>query len=177
MLSRAEIEDIISEKDKFSDFVSASMVLALTKGLQHTKNDKTPLSSISNFVETMRKTRADLTGDSHENAIPRMMVNIQFGSAPKAVSLPIEGEVVPVEEKQELKSSKNSVSALEQQAPVDIDRFFGESNVSEELENTPEPVKNAVSDDDWRAIKTGKLDLWGSTEDEDEDVSAASTDS
>lgn len=94
MLTRQQIEDIIADNDQFSEFVSATMVLALTKGLERTKLENTPLNAISNFIEVLRKARADLTGDSHELKVPHMMVNIQFGSAPKAQSIPIEGEIV-----------------------------------------------------------------------------------
>ena len=131
MLSRTEIEEIIADKESFSKFSSTAMIIAITKGLEHTKRDNTPLSSITSFLETLRKVRGDLTGDSQEHRIPQMMVNISFGSAPKAVALPIEGEVVHND------GQSAGPETIEGQPP-DLGHFFGEGNIESDVSSSTE---------------------------------------
>ena len=80
-LSQASIQELLDSKDKLTEFSTTALIHAITAGVLRVQDPNTAPSAVSQFIESLRKVRADLTGDNHEMNVPQMMVNIQFGKS------------------------------------------------------------------------------------------------
>ena len=78
MLSEAAVKEVISSKDMLTEYATATWVQAVNLALQRLRDPDVNPNAFAGFIETLRKTRADLTGDNGSSAMPTMMVNIQF---------------------------------------------------------------------------------------------------
>lgn len=85
--TEAEIRQILRDKETFGQFVSAAIIDVVYKGLDKTKDPTQSLSSVTKFLDVLRRIRADLTGDDHEAMAHQMMVNIQFGQSPQSIPM------------------------------------------------------------------------------------------
>lgn len=99
-LSEAAIQELLDSKEKLTEFSTTALIHAITAGVVRVQDPKTAPSAVSQFIESLRKVRADLTGDNHEMAVPQMMVNIQFGQA--TAPQPVEIDVTPQKSTNEL---------------------------------------------------------------------------
>lgn len=78
-LSEEAILELLSSKDKLSEFSTTALIHAITAGLRRVHEPDVASGAIMSFIETVRKVRADLTGDDHEKRMPNTIFNIQFG--------------------------------------------------------------------------------------------------
>lgn len=82
MLTTREIEEIISSPDKLAEFSSATLVqvisLALLRVRDGLADGSLSLAAVAQFIEAVRKLRADVAGSKNIADVPRMLVNIQF---------------------------------------------------------------------------------------------------
>ncbi|TQE96496.1 MAG: hypothetical protein FKY71_16630 [Spiribacter salinus] len=83
-LSKAAIQELTGSKEKLTEFTTVGLIQAITTGLTRIRQSNTSPTAVINYIEALRKVRADLTGDDHENNVPQMMVNIQFNNQNKA---------------------------------------------------------------------------------------------
>ena len=140
-LSEQSIKELLDSKEKLTEFSSTALIHAITAGVMRVQDPKTPPSAVSQFIESLRKVRADLTGDNHEMNVPQMMVNIQFGKAeqPVAISLnheqsegaseqPVAIDVTP----KKSKPKKQALSKLDDDLLQATSSIFAESNIEPE---------------------------------------------
>ena len=89
MLTTREIEEIISSPDKLAEFSSATLVqvisLALLRVRDGLADGSLSLAAVAQFIEAVRKLRADVAGSKNMADVPRMLVNIQFPNQIQAV--------------------------------------------------------------------------------------------
>jgi len=105
-LSDQSIQELLDSKEKLTEFSTTALIHAITAGVLRVQDPKTAPSAVSQFIESLRKVRADLTGDNHETNVPQMMVNIQFGKAEQAV--PVAIDVTPQRSGSETDAEKSS---------------------------------------------------------------------
>lgn len=125
MLSESAIRELLDDKDKLTEFSTASLIHAITAGVIRVKDPKTPASAVSQFIESLRKVRADLTGDNHEMNMPQMMVNIAFGQN----AAPVEIDVTPKKKKQP--SAPRAVTKKDGELLAATGAIFEQSNLFE----------------------------------------------
>jgi len=89
MLTEQEINEILDSNEALTEYVTASMVQAISAGLKRAKNPDTPPSAVAQMIDVLRKARGDLTGATQQQNMPTMNVNIQFSG-----SQPQQGQVV-----------------------------------------------------------------------------------
>ena len=93
MLNETQLEELLDSKESLAEYVTATMLQAMALGLERVRAPNVSPSAIAQFLEVLRKTRADLTGDAAITSMPQMMVNIQFGKHKTSTDLPvIEGQ-------------------------------------------------------------------------------------
>jgi len=88
VLTESAVKEIIESKESLVEYVTVAMIQAIAVGLVRIQDDRVSPAAISSLLDTMRKIRADLTGDGKSADVPQMMVNIQFNkdSAPVEIS-------------------------------------------------------------------------------------------
>lgn len=127
-ISKKTMEELIGDKAKLTDFTTAALIHAVSMGLRRIKDIETAPNHVNQFIETLRKVRADLTGDDHEKGdVPQMMVNIQFNNAQNEVR---SIDVAPAKKKpltpQEQQLMETTSEALDTEASQAADLFSGE---------------------------------------------------
>jgi len=85
-LSRESLEELIKDKNAFTDYSTAALATIIQRGLVLSTSSES-IPAITQFGEMLRKLREGLTGTG-QAAQPQMMVNISFGqhSAPQLLS-------------------------------------------------------------------------------------------
>ena len=123
-LTKKTMEELLGSKEKLTEFTTATLIHAITIGLRRIKDTNTSPTAVNQFVETLRKVRADLTGDDHEAAnTPQMMVNIQFNNAQNEVkSIDVTPKRKPLN-KQESELMETTEAAVGSEAAEAADLF------------------------------------------------------
>jgi hypothetical protein len=114
-LSKTAIQELLDSKEKLADFSTVAIIHAITQGLHRIKDPKTAPTSINQFIDQVRKVRADLTGDNHQAVMPQMMVNIQFGQNQQPVAI----DVVP----EKIEHKTESLPTIGPASPSLVDAF------------------------------------------------------
>lgn len=81
MLSDQAIDELTGSKEELTKFTTAALAHAIAEASVRARSKETAPNHVAMLLESLRKLRADLTGDSHERAMPMMMVNIQLADA------------------------------------------------------------------------------------------------
>jgi len=87
VLTESAVKEIIESKESLVEYVTVAMVQAIAVGLVRIQDDRVSPAAISSLLDTMRKVRADLTGDGKSADVPQMMVNIQFNKDSQPVEI------------------------------------------------------------------------------------------
>lgn len=124
-LRKETLEQLLGDKDQLAEFTTATLLHAVTTGLQRIRQPSTPASAVNAFIETLRKVRADLTGDDHEKQdVPQMMVNIQFNNAQNPPSVDVTPAKKPLNDTD--KALLEATNESEESAAV-ADMFAGDN--------------------------------------------------
>lgn len=78
MLTKDAIEEILESRENLTEYVTASMIQAISIGVDKVKAPDASPNAVAALIEALRKARGDLTGDVAQANMPQMMVNIQF---------------------------------------------------------------------------------------------------
>jgi len=127
VLSDKAIQELLDSKEKLTEFSTTALIHAITAGVVRVQDHKTSPSAVSQFIESLRKVRADLTGDNHEATMPQMMVNIQFGQS--AAVQPVEIDVTS-----KASAPQKKLSALDDELLCATSAIFEEANLFEHEE-------------------------------------------
>ena len=160
-LSEAAVAELLDNKKKLTEFSTTALVHAITVGLMKVRAPGASPNAVNQFIEALRKVRADLTGDDHERQnVPQMMVNIQFNN--EAVqAAPREVQVQDVK-----KAPAKQPAKVERDLDAEVEELAA---VFEQATKKPGPPPSADPNDDWFAVKSETLDLFGSNTDDGPD--------
>ena len=78
MLTKDAIEEILESRENLTEYVTASMIQAISIGVDKVKSPDATPNSVAALIEALRKARGDLTGDIAQTNMPKMTVSIEF---------------------------------------------------------------------------------------------------